>query len=116
MTGHRRSAPAGALDVVRSLVSKKKNRFVDTEHGFNLDLSYITENIIAMGFPSEGSESLYRNPMSEVQRFFDVRHKDHFKIYNLCSERSYDLTQFFPRCERFGFDDHNPCPLALIKP
>jgi phosphatidylinositol-3,4,5-trisphosphate 3-phosphatase/dual-specificity protein phosphatase PTEN len=107
---------AGAMDVVRSLVSKKKNRFVDKENGFNLDLSYITENIIAMGFPSEGSESLYRNPMSEVQRFFDVRHKDHFKIYNLCSERSYDLTQFFPRCERFGFDDHNPCPLALIKP
>lgn len=20
------------------------------------------------------------------------------------------------RCERFGFDDHNPCPLAMIRP
>jgi len=31
----------------------------------------ITERIIAMGFPSEGREGVYRNPMSEVQRYAD---------------------------------------------
>jgi hypothetical protein len=36
--------------------------------------------IIAMGFPSEGSESMYRNPMSEVQRFLEMRHKDHYRV------------------------------------
>lgn len=34
-------------------------------------LTDITERIIAMGFPSEGREGVYRNPMSEVQRYVD---------------------------------------------
>ena len=46
------------------------------------------------------------------------------QIYNLCCERDYDLSKFFPdgagalekRCERFGFHDHNPSPLALVRP
>lgn len=37
-------------------------------------------------------------------------------MYNLCAERQYDLANHFERSERFGFDDHNPPPLALIKP
>jgi len=81
------------------------------------------DRIIAMGFPAEGMEGMYRNPLSEVIRFFETFHKDHYKIYNLCSERAYDVTNFFSeraeadkRCERFGFDDHNPCPLAMIRP
>ena len=28
-------------------------------------------------------EGLYRNPMSEVQRFLEDRHADHYKVYNL---------------------------------
>jgi len=97
--------------LVRGLVSKKKKRF--QEDGFDLDLSYITSTIIAMGFPSTGQESLFRNPMPEVQRFFDTRHKGAHKIYNLCSEREYDSSSF-EECERFPFDDHNPCALDMI--
>ena len=82
--------------LIRNGVSKKKKRF--TEDGFDLDLFYITPRIIAMGFPSTGQEALYRNPMPEVQRFFNSRHPKH-KIYNLCSERSYDASEFC-ECER----------------
>ena len=40
-----------------------------------MDLSYVTDRIIAMGFPSEGKETLYRNPMSEVVKFMNKYHK-----------------------------------------
>jgi hypothetical protein len=39
---------------LRAMVSKKKKRFVDVALGVDLDLSYINDRIIAMGFPSEG--------------------------------------------------------------
>ena len=66
-------------DLARTLVSKQKRRFKNEY--FDLDLSYIQSNIIAMGFPSEGTESLYRNPMPEVQKFFQKYHKNHYKVY-----------------------------------
>eukprot|EP00753_Platysulcus_tardus_P002851 PLAT11961.1.p2 GENE.PLAT11961.1~~PLAT11961.1.p2 ORF type:complete len:367 (+),score=184.87 PLAT11961.1:52-1152(+) len=98
---------------IRGLVSKKKRRY--KEDGFDLDLSYITPRLIAMGFPSSGVEGVYRNPLPEVQRFFEHYHKEHFKIWNLCSERAYDLSAF-GEVERFGFDDHNPPSLDMIRP
>lgn len=102
----------GALRGVRGLVSKKKRRF--QEDGFDLDLTYVTSRIIAMGFPSMGAEAMYRNPLPEVQRFFESRHKDRYRIYNLCSEREYEPADFHGRVARFPFDDHNPCLLDLI--
>jgi phosphatidylinositol-3,4,5-trisphosphate 3-phosphatase and dual-specificity protein phosphatase PTEN len=101
-----------SLKSIRSAVSKKKKRFIDGD--FDLDLAYITPKIIAMGFPSVGREGLYRNPMPEVQRFFEKHHAGRYRIYNLCSERAYDPTDFLGRVARYPFDDHNPCPLHLI--
>ncbi len=102
------------IETIQKLVSKNKRRFVDKERGFNLDLSYIGERIIAMGFPSEGKEAAYRNPMSEVYRFLESFHKGHYKVYNLCSERSYDPSVFHNNVARYPFDDHNAPPLKLI--
>ena len=78
---------------MRGLVSKNKRRFIEGE--FDLDLSYITDTIIAMGFPSEGSSALIRNSMPEVQRFLDTRHPKQYKVYNLCSEREYNTKENF---------------------
>ena len=36
-----------------------------------------------MGYPSEKIESIYRNSMEDVQKFFNTRHANHYKIYNL---------------------------------
>ena len=98
---------------LRSLVSKKKQRYVDNE--FNLDLSYIGPDIIAMGFPSEMIEGMYRNHISDVKRFLDKIHPDHYRIYNLCSERSYDSTKFHDRVTTYPFNDHNPPNFDLIQ-
>ena len=99
---------------VRVIVSKKKIRFQDD--GFDLDLAYITKRIIAMGFPSSGSEGLYRNHIEDVERFFSSRHNSHFRVYNLCSEKTYDTAvRFGGQHIRLPFDDHNPpVPISLI--
>lgn len=71
-------------------------------------------NVIAMGFPAVGTESLYRNSMKDIKAFFNKNYGYKYKIYNLCSEKFYDLTEF-PHCsQEFTFDDHNPPPFDLM--
>ncbi|PAA50482.1 hypothetical protein BOX15_Mlig004651g2 [Macrostomum lignano] len=91
---------------LRQLVSKKKRRYDDGE--FNLDLSYITSQVIAMGVPAETFERFYRNDISEVAKFLETHHPDRYKVYNLCAERSYNHAKFKDRVEQFAMQDHNP--------
>ncbi|XP_015578311.1 phosphatidylinositol 3,4,5-trisphosphate 3-phosphatase and protein-tyrosine-phosphatase PTEN2A isoform X2 [Ricinus communis] len=93
-----RSAVKAVQVKARHVVSQNKRRY--QEGGYDLDMAYITENIIAMGFPagdlSSGLfgffEGFYRNHMEEVINFFETHHK--------------------VAC--FPFDDHNCPPLHLI--
>ncbi|KAH7520234.1 hypothetical protein FEM48_Zijuj08G0122600 [Ziziphus jujuba var. spinosa] len=105
----------------RHMVSQNKRRY--QEGGFDLDMTYITENIIAMGFPA-GSitsgifgylEGFYRNHMEEVIKFFETHHKGKYKVYNLCSERLYDASLFQGKVASFPFEDHNCPPIDLIR-
>ncbi|XP_051037930.1 phosphatidylinositol 3,4,5-trisphosphate 3-phosphatase TPTE2 [Phodopus roborovskii] len=91
--------------LTRRLVSGNKRRY--KKDGFDLDLTYVTERIIAMSFPSSGGQSFYRNPIKEVVRFLDTKHPNHYQVYNLCSENSYDPKYFHYRVRRVMIDDHN---------
>ncbi|XP_067290086.1 putative tyrosine-protein phosphatase TPTE [Pseudorasbora parva] len=91
--------------VTRRMVSENKRRY--QKDGFDLDLTYVTERVIAMSFPSSGKQALYRNPIREVVRFLDAKHLDHYKVFNLCSEKGYDPKFFHYRVERIMIDDHN---------
>ena len=59
--------------MLKKMVSGDKNRF--QEDGFDLDLTYVTDRIIAMGFPSEGAEAIYRNSMVDTTRMLETRHR-----------------------------------------
>ncbi|XP_036105703.1 phosphatidylinositol 3,4,5-trisphosphate 3-phosphatase TPTE2-like [Molossus molossus] len=91
--------------LTRRMVSGNKRRY--KKDGFDLDLTYVTERIIAMSFPSSGKQSFYRNPIQEVVRFLDTKHRNHYQVYNLCSEKAYDPKYFHYRVRRIMIDDHN---------
>ena len=82
------------------------------EDGFDLDLTYVTPRIIAMGIPSVDYQKVYRNRIEDVERFLETRHGASYKVYNLCSEtrNTYSMERFAGRFERYPFDDHSPPP------
>ena len=99
------------MDFLRELVSQKKIRFVDAK--YNLDLTYITPRIIAMAYPAEGLESMFRNKISDVSSFLKTRHKENYMIINV-SSRKYDFTYFDNRVYSVKWPNHYPCPFSVF--
>jgi len=100
--------------VARRLVSKQKQRL--KQDGFDLDLTYITDQVIAMGLPCTGVSAIWRNPQSEVIRFLNTYHENNFKIYNLCTrpQDQYDPEKFGLSVASFPFEDHGVPPLEMV--
>ena len=101
-------------NIFKRLVSKKKRR-LQTEY-FDLDMAYITERIIGMGFPATGCESFYRNTLTDLKAYLDRYHGE-YKIYNLCIEKKRIYPKDFwinKKVGLFPFNDHAPCPIKLI--
>jgi len=99
------------MNYLRSLVSGQKKRY--REDGFNLDLSYITERIIAMAIPGEGLSKIYRNPLESVSKFLNEHHKSNYMILNL-SGIKYDYAKFDHNVKEFPWSDHYPPPIELL--
>ncbi|KAA0151142.1 hypothetical protein FNF27_05622 [Cafeteria roenbergensis] len=102
-----------ALAFIRGLTSGRRRRLVDADSGFDLDLTYITSRIVAMGYPSTGIEAAYRNSAADVARFLRGRHAGNYLLLNL-SERPYDESEFDHRVMNVGFPDHHPPPWELL--
>jgi hypothetical protein len=104
------------IRIYRRLVKMAQSRKIRYQKfGFNLDLSYITNQVIAMALPATGMESKFRNPLEEVQRFMRTMHQDHtgpkYLIFNLASERAYSAKLFDDQVETYPTDDH--CPIMM---
>jgi len=98
---------------IQSLVSKDKYRFQKDD--FDLDLTYITERLIAMALPANSTTltSAYRNNLDEVSKFFNHYHKDHYLIINL-SQISYDYSKLNNKVIDLGWPDHHSPSLELL--
>ncbi|CAB3409018.1 unnamed protein product [Caenorhabditis bovis] len=117
-----RSDRDGPLEGLKEMVCSKfrvivsQNRRRIKTDGFDLDLTYITDRIIAMGYPANATEALYRNSMKHIIRFLEKRHKDHYKVFNLRGQYSYDPANFKNRVVSFEMTDHHPPRLELMAP
>ncbi|KAG0698713.1 hypothetical protein DFH29DRAFT_83369 [Suillus ampliporus] len=103
-------------EFVRRLVSGGKTRFKDSNLDLELDLAYVTNQVIVMGYPAAGLEGLYRNRREDAQRFLTARHGNDFWVFNFCPvwENSYDKSVFGGRVSRYPFPDHHAPPLAIL--
>lgn len=63
---------------IRNLVSKQRRRMLVA--GYDLDMSYISDRILAMSFPSERIRAMFRNPLWQVKSVLDMRHPEHYKV------------------------------------
>lgn len=89
----------------RHIVGGNKRRF--QQSGFDLDLVYVTEQLIGMSVPAVGGMSMYRNPIDEVARFFKTYHAGAYMLFNCTSECSYPVEPFNGNVKRYAIDDHN---------
>ncbi|WWC86688.1 uncharacterized protein L201_001565 [Kwoniella dendrophila CBS 6074] len=105
-----------SFDYVRKIVSGNKARFIDPDNAVNLDLVYVTDRIIIMGYPAVGVAGLYRNRRRDVLKFINSRHGEKWWIWNLCPlyENAYSPESMHGRVSRYPFPDHHPPPLPLL--
>ncbi|NWU90993.1 TENS3 protein, partial [Upupa epops] len=83
------------------------------EEGYELDLTYITERIIAVSFPSSCSEETYLHNLQDVTRMLKSKHGDNYLVLNL-SEKRYDLAKLNPKIMDVGWPDLHAPPLDKV--
>uniref|UniRef100_A0A8C4HXJ0 Tensin 3 n=1 Tax=Dicentrarchus labrax TaxID=13489 RepID=A0A8C4HXJ0_DICLA len=83
------------------------------EEGYELDLTYITERIIAVSFPRGCSEEVYSHNLKDVTRMLKSKHADNYLIINL-SEKRHDLSRMNPKTLDTGWPDMHAPPLDKI--
>lgn len=85
---------------IRKLVSGKRYRLDHSR--YDLDISYITDRVLAMSFPASSKvEKMYRNNIQSVSVFLDEAHPGKkYWIYNL-SNRNVETQHFDNRVLAF---------------
>mmetsp|Transcript_2597 Transcript_2597/g.2225 ORF Transcript_2597/g.2225 Transcript_2597/m.2225 type:complete len:170 (+) Transcript_2597:57-566(+) len=99
------------VDLIKEIVSGKKRRY--KEDGFNLDLTYITDRIVAMSFPGSGFQTVYRNNINEVSKLLNKKHGKKYMVLNL-SGKKYDYDKFGYAVKDFPWEDHHSPPINLL--
>ncbi|KAJ1160425.1 hypothetical protein NDU88_000927 [Pleurodeles waltl] len=120
----RRTAPARHIQLTgstKSLNSPKQRSTLPRsfsldrvmERNYDFDLTYITERIISVFFPSALEEQRYRSNLKEVAQMLKSKHEDKYLLLNL-SEKRHDITRLNPKVHDFGWPDLHAPPLDKI--
>uniref|UniRef100_A0A8C9SMY3 Tensin 3 n=1 Tax=Scleropages formosus TaxID=113540 RepID=A0A8C9SMY3_SCLFO len=80
------------------------------EDAYELELTYVTERIIALCFPRACAEDAYRANLQGVTRMLKSKHGDSYLVINL-SEKRQDLSKINSKVMDLGWPDLHAPPL-----
>uniref|UniRef100_A0A2K6GR55 Tensin-2 n=1 Tax=Propithecus coquereli TaxID=379532 RepID=A0A2K6GR55_PROCO len=83
------------------------------ERRWDLDLTYVTERILAAAFPARPDEQRHRGHLRELAHVLQSKHRDKYLLFNL-SERRHDLTRLNPKVQDFGWPELHAPPLDKL--
>ncbi|OLN95757.1 Phosphatidylinositol 3,4,5-trisphosphate 3-phosphatase and dual-specificity protein phosphatase PTEN [Colletotrichum chlorophyti] len=98
--------------LLRQIVAGPRARHAESD----LDLCYVTSNIIATSGPSGTyPQRAYRNPLDRLVAFLDSKHKDNWAIWEFRAEGTgYPDEEVYGRVRHYPWPDHHPPPFRLI--
>uniref|UniRef100_A0AAV1TCC0 Phosphatidylinositol-3,4,5-trisphosphate 3-phosphatase n=1 Tax=Peronospora matthiolae TaxID=2874970 RepID=A0AAV1TCC0_9STRA len=112
----RQALDAADMDALQRRLSYALDRSTGDVDLALLNFSYITEHIVAMGFPHMNRETtrtlLSDNPIDLVAMYLNGSHQGQYMIWNL-SEETYDNSYFDNQVLEFKFPGHPAPPLGL---
>lgn len=104
-----------ARAALRQKISQKRFRF--EYQRVNLDMAYITDRIIAVGYPASKMEKNFRNSMKDTREMLWRRHgSHHVKVFNLRGGYLYNPAKFDNNVIYMDMTDHHPPKLELMAP
>ncbi|XP_054575028.1 tensin-2 isoform X4 [Eptesicus fuscus] len=83
------------------------------ERRWDLDLTYVTERILAAAFPARPDEERHRSHLRELAHVLQSKHRDKYLFFNL-SEKRHDLTRLNPKVQDFGWPELHAPPLDKL--
>lgn len=113
-----------ATNILMSTIGATPFQNISTESsGFNnniktseLDLTYITENVVAMAFPydiNKAKKGDVGNDINVVSAYLNKKHTGHYMVWNV-SEEVYDYSLFNDQVLEYKFPGHPAPPLGLL--
>ncbi|KPP61606.1 hypothetical protein Z043_120274 [Scleropages formosus] len=103
------AAPA-FFDKYLLVVTSRSDGIATMEDAYELELTYVTERIIALCFPRACAEDAYRANLQGVTRMLKSKHGDSYLVINL-SEKRQDLSKINSKVMDLGWPDLHAPPL-----
>lgn len=98
--------------LLRQIVAGPRSRHPEA----NLDLCYVTDQIIATSGPSSTyPQRAYRNPLDQLVKFLDYKHGDNWAIWEFRAEGTgYPDEAVYGRIRHYPWPDHHPPPFRIV--